>query len=354
MNGVAIQGDPPCIISTHGLTKAFGNLVAVNDLNLQVMRGDVFGFLGPNGSGKTTTIRMLLGLIRPTSGQIRIFGLDNATHKAAILSRLGAIIETPVFYPYLSGIDNLRTVAASSGMKIGRANQGRIDEVLTLVDLKGQANDSYHKYSLGMKQRLGIGAALLTDPELIMLDEPTNGLDPVGVHEIRQLILRLAAQGKTMFISSHILYEIQQVCNRVVILRKGHVIRQGRVSDLLNQGTQVIIRLNTPEETQQALTTLQQARTQGAEWIEWAGIETNRMNQSTLRVVAPTARSSEITALLAHNQLYIAEMYPYQATLEEVFLETAGVGQEEIAHQGMAALAGQHSYASNQPGNDRK
>jgi ABC-2 type transport system ATP-binding protein len=198
-----------CIISTSRLTKAFGKLVAVNDLHLEVMQGDVFGFLGPNGSGKTTTIRMLLGLIRPTAGRVVIFGMDNAYQLPAILQRVGAIVETPVFYPYLSGIDNLLTVAAASGMRSGKANRRRVEEVLELVELRVQAKMAYRKYSLGMKQRLGIAATLLTDPELVMLDEPTNGLDPSGMFEIRQLIHRLAGLGKTIFLSSHLLNEVQ-------------------------------------------------------------------------------------------------------------------------------------------------
>ena len=173
------------IISTSRLTKAFGRLVAVNDLHLQVMRGDVFGFLAPNGSGKTTTIRMLLGLIRPTAGRAIIFGMDTAQQMPLILHRIGAIVETPVFYPYLSAVDNLRVIGAASGMVSGKVNQRRIDEVLELVELRAQAKIVYRKYSLGMKQRLGIAAALLTDPELVLLDEPTNGLDPAGMFEIR-------------------------------------------------------------------------------------------------------------------------------------------------------------------------
>src|ERR1700730_3313177 len=224
--------DDAIVISTSRLTKAFGNLVAVNDLHLQVMRGDIFGFLGPNGSGKTTTIRMLLGLIRPTAGRAIIFGMDNADQLPAILQRIGAIVETPVFYPYLSGKDNLHAVAAASGMKSGGTSNRRVEEVLEIVELRAQAKDAFRKYSLGMKQRLGIGAALLADPELVLLDEPTNGLDPAGVIEIRRLIQRLSALGKTIFLSSHILYEVQQVCNRVAILQRGNLVKQGKVSDL--------------------------------------------------------------------------------------------------------------------------
>src|SRR5216683_4037282 len=247
------------IISTSRLTKAFGKLIAVNDLHLQVMRGDVFGFLGPNGSGKTTTIRMLLGLIRPTAGRAIIFGMDNSYQLSAILQHIGAIVETPVFYPYLSGKDNLHVVAAASGMISGSASNRRVEEVLEIVELQAQAKDAFRKYSLGMKQRLGIGAALLADPELVLLDEPTNGLDPAGVFEIRQLIQRLANLGKTIFLSSHILYEVQQVCNRVAILQKGNLIKQGNVNELLQQGQQVLVRMSMPDETQGAFAVLQEA-----------------------------------------------------------------------------------------------
>src|SRR5436305_2174276 len=282
--------DGKTIISTSRLTKAFGNLVAVNDLHLEVMRGDVFGFLGPNGSGKTTTIRMLLGLIRPTAGRAVIFGMDNADQLPAILQRVGAIVETPVFYPYLSGKDNLHVVAAASGMLQGKASNRRVEEVLDIVELRRHANLAFRKYSLGMKQRLGVGAALLADPELVLLDEPTNGLDPAGVFEMRQLIQRLATLGKTIFISSHILYEIQQVCNRVAILQKGNLIKQGAVSELLQQNEQIVIRLNTTEETQQALSILQRVREEGQDWISGVHIHTNKQNEPVIRVDARRIR----------------------------------------------------------------
>src|SRR2546429_2824322 len=272
------------VISTSRLTKAFGKLVAVNDLHLQVMRGDVFGFLGPNGSGKTTTIRMLLGLIRPTAGRAIIFGMDTAQQMPLILPRIGAIVETPVFYPYLSAVDNLRVIGAASGMVSGKANQRRIDEVLELVELHVKAKMAYRKYSLGMKQRLGIAAALLTDPELVLLDEPTNGLDPAGMFEIRELIHRLAALGKTIFLSSHMLHEVQQVCNRVAILQKGNLIKQGNVKELLRKNEQVEIRLDREHESQQAIQILQQAREQGAEWIRQVQGETNKRGQQIVMI----------------------------------------------------------------------
>jgi len=337
------------IISTNRLTKAFGRLVAVNDLHLQVMQGDVFGFLGPNGSGKTTTIRMLLGLIRPTAGRAVIFGMDTAQQMPSILPRIGAIVETPVFYPYLSGADNLRVIGAASGMVSGKTNQRRIDEVLELVELHVQAKMAYRKYSLGMKQRLGIAAALLTDPELVLLDEPTNGLDPAGMFEIRQLILRLASLGKTIFLSSHLLNEIQQVCNRVAILQKGNLIKQGNVRELLRGSEQVLIRLNTQEEIQQAKIILEEAKQQGAYWISDVHIQTDTEGVSTLRVDTPKSHSTEINALLAHNNLFAAELHPYEGSLEEVFLQLTTPSLSSGTRQGMAALAG-GSPASQQTG----
>ena len=327
------------IISTNRLTKAFGKLMAVNDLNLEVKRGDVFGFLGPNGSGKTTTIRMLLGLIRPTAGHVVIFGMDNAYQLPAILRHVGAIVETPVFYPYLTGSDNLHAVAAASGMQSGKANRRRVDEVLELVELRAQAKLTYRKYSLGMKQRLGIAAALLSDPELVLLDEPTNGLDPAGMFEIRQLIHRLSALGKTIFLSSHLLNEIQQVCNRVAILQKGNLVRQGDVRELLRGSEQVLARFTSPEETQAALVTLRDARDAGADWIHSIRLETDRQGQTTLRIDAPKARSAEVNALLARQNIFAAELHPYEGSLEEVYLQLTAPKQPGGQHRGMAALA---------------
>ena len=318
MNTYQSPNDSNIVISTTRLTKAFGKLVAVNDLNLQVMRGDVFGFLGPNGSGKTTTIRMLLGLIRPTTGRATLFGLDNVYQLPAILQRIGAIIETPVFYPYLSGIDNLRVIAANSGMVLGKANARRLDEVLELVELRAYGKLAYRKFSLGMKQRLGIAAALLADPELVMLDEPTNGLDPAGMIEIRGLIGRLSSLGKTVFLSSHLLSEVQQVCNRVAILQKGNLVKQGDVKELLRDSEQVVLRLNEEGQTQQALEILQQARGQDLKWISNVALE--QKNQTFIVVDAPLKYSAELNRLLAQHDLFVAEIHPREGSLEEVFL----------------------------------
>ena len=342
-NEALLQSD--IVISTSRLTKAFGKLIAVNDLHLQVMRGDVFGFLGPNGSGKTTTIRMLLGLIRPTAGRAVIFGMDVIQHMPSILPRIGAIVETPVFYPYLSGMDNLHVVGAASGMVSGKANQRRIDEVLELVELHAQAKMAYRKYSLGMKQRLGIAAALLTDPELVLLDEPTNGLDPAGMFEIRQLIQRLAALGKTIFLSSHLLNEVQQVCNRVAILQRGNLIKQGNVSELLRGSEQVLVRLNTSEETQQAKLILQEAKERGADWLRAVHVHMDRQGQPTLRIDAPKSCSTVINALLARNNLFAAELHPYEGSLEEIYLQLTTPSIPSGTRIGMAALAGSGTIA---------
>ena len=321
------------IITTNGLTKKFGNLVAVNGLQLEVQRGDVFGFLGPNGSGKTTTIRMLLGLLRPTAGTIRIFGMETSAHLQEILPRIGAIIEAPVYYSYLSGIDNLRVIAWNSGLTRGSATNRRIEEILELVDLTAQAKDAVRKYSLGMKQRLAIGMALLTDPELILLDEPTNGLDPMGVHEMRQMILRLKESGKTVILSSHILYEVQQVCNRVAILQKGRMVGQGAVRELLRQGERLLVRMDTPGEAQLAFACLQSSRERGADWIA----RVSNPTEAELQIDAPVTRSSEIVALLGQQRLYPAQIRPQENSLEEFFM---GLVAPEEERAGIAALAG--------------
>jgi ABC-2 type transport system ATP-binding protein len=319
MKGKKAMSSP--IIHTEELTKAFGQHTAVDHLNLDVMPGDVFGFLGPNGAGKTTTIRMLLGLIRPTEGRALIFGMDTRSRRREILLRTGAVIETPVFYPYLSGRDNLRVLASASGMDWDRRSNTRIEAVLELMDLSKFADDPYHTYSLGMKERLGIGAALLADPELILLDEPTNGLDPAGVREIRQLIPALAAQGKTIFLTSHLLYEIQQVCNRVAILYRGKLLQQGDVSDLLQDGEGVVVRLRTPQETQRAWEILEQARSNSSPWIGEINLQGSVPDDWALQVRTPIQHSAEITALLAYQNLFVSELAPQRASLEDFFLQ---------------------------------
>lgn len=215
-------------LRTIHLTKQYGQRLAVNNLNLEVRRGDIFGFLGPNGAGKTTTIRMALGLITPTAGSVEIFGQDVFRERAKILPRVGALIETPALYLYLSGRDNLRAL----GSTLGGVPAARIDEVLGLVGLTGRQKDKVRTYSLGMKQRLGVAMALLQEPELLILDEPTNGMDPAGIVEMRDLMHTLARSGKTIFVSSHLLAEVQQICTRVAIIGQGKLITESSVAEL--------------------------------------------------------------------------------------------------------------------------
>jgi ABC-2 type transport system ATP-binding protein len=217
------------VLVTEKLTRAYGDRLAVRGLDLDVHAGEVFGFLGPNGAGKTTTIRMCLGLVRPTSGRVLLLGRDVSRHGAEVLPRVGALIESPALYGYMSGVANLRCFADT----LCGVPRGRIDEVLALVDLTERRRDRVSTYSMGMKQRLGLAVALLHDPDLLVLDEPANGLDPAGIVEMRSLLRRLAGQGKTIFLSSHVLAEVEQTCDRVAILNAGELVRVAPVQDLL-------------------------------------------------------------------------------------------------------------------------
>ena len=222
----------PSIIDVSGLTKSFNEIIAVDNLTFTVKENGVYGFLGQNGAGKSTTIRMLLSLIRPTKGEIRIFGLDLSTHRKEILQRIGAIIEKPDLYKYLTAIENLNLFATMSGLKLKRK---QLIDKLEKVGLAERADSKIKTYSQGMKQRLGIAVALVHDPDLIILDEPMNGLDPQGIADIRQLINHLSKdQGKTIFISSHLLSEMEQVADSLLIIHKGKKIAEGNMNQLLN------------------------------------------------------------------------------------------------------------------------
>ena len=227
------NGEPA--IRLDRLTKHFGDFVAVDSLTVDVKAGGVIGFLGPNGAGKSTTIRMLLGLIRPNSGEASVLG-GSINSPAEYMDQVGALIEAPAFYPKLSGYDNLRTLAVLQGIP-----ETRLDPVLEQVGLTGREGDQVSDYSLGMKQRLGIGAALLRDPEVLILDEPTNGLDPQGIVEIRGLLMRLGAEGKTILVSSHLLAEIQAACERLIIIKNGALVFEGKTSDLLAHTTDEVV-----------------------------------------------------------------------------------------------------------------
>jgi len=212
------------VLSTHQLTKNYGKLCAVNQLNLEVKRGQIFGMLGPNGSGKTTTLGMLMGVTNPTSGSFSWFG-EPATHLTR--KKIGAVLEHPIFYPYLSGQKNLELNAMIKG-----ADPNNIPKVLDIVDLSLRKDDKYRTYSLGMKQRLAIASALVSDPIILILDEPTNGLDPMGIAEIREIVKRIANDGKTIILASHLLDEVQKVCTHFAVLRKGKLMHSGPVDEV--------------------------------------------------------------------------------------------------------------------------
>jgi ABC-2 type transport system ATP-binding protein len=320
------------VLRTMNLSKRYGKLLAVNGLNMEVRRGDVFGLLGPNGAGKSTTLRMILGLVWPTAGEIALFGTPvTATHRRELLQRVGAIIEQPSFYPYLSGRQNLQMVARYAGQPNTRAMRQRIEEVLALVALADRANDAYRKYSLGMKQRLGVGAALLTEPELLILDEPTNGLDPAGIVEMRDLIGQLAQRGMTVVISSHLLHEVQQICTRVAILNHGSVLVQGRVADLLASRAGLVVAFDQPEALARAQNVLLESRRSGATpWLrslQYVEPEPGAWvppGGQVLLLDAPPERASEVTALLAQQGLYVAELRRSAVSLEQYFLDLTG------------------------------
>ncbi len=242
--------DEEKIIEVSHLVKHYGKFKAVDDASFDVFRGDVYGFLGPNGAGKSTTIRTILSLIKPTSGQIKVFHKDIATHRHYILQRIGCIVEKPDFYNYLSAEKNLEVFARISGVDISKT---RVHEMIEFVGLKGREKDKLRSFSHGMKQRLGIAQTLIHDPELIILDEPTTGLDPQGIIDIRTLILHLKNErNKTILLSSHILSEIELIANRMVIINKGKTVAQGSVTDLLNaQDLIVSFHVNDVEKAKQ-------------------------------------------------------------------------------------------------------
>jgi ABC-2 type transport system ATP-binding protein len=295
------------ILRTVGLTKRFGALEAVKNLNIEVYRGEVFGFLGPNGAGKSTTVGMILGLVAPTSGSIELFGHNLKDNPWSALRRIGAVIEEPAFYPYLSGWDNLETLAIS----IGGISKKKISEVLERVNLLDRAKDRYSHYSMGMKQRLGIASTLLRDPEFIILDEPTNGLDPAGTKEVRDLIPLLAHESRAVLLCSHILHEVELVCNRVAIIKQGITLINAPIRELLNRGQLLHIKVDEPAKAVPILS--------GISWIKSVKIE-----EGYLIVEAPQENASQLTKVLAEHGIYISELIKTGSSLESVFLQLTG------------------------------
>ena len=295
--------DASLLVQTRGLTKRYGGLTAVEDLDLSVRRGEVYGFLGPNGAGKTTTLKMLLGLVRPSGGSARV--LDQSPGTPGGLAKIGALVESPAFYPYLSGRNNLKVMARYSGVP-----NGRVAEVLDEVELSGRAKSRYKKYSLGMQQRLGVAAALLKDPELLILDEPTNGLDPKGVADMRTLIRRLGTGERTVLLSSHLLGEVEQVCDRVGVIHKGRLISEGAVADLRG-GVALVVRAEPMEEAARI-----------AEKLE--GVEGVEAKDGVLRLTTEPGRAAEINAKLVSAGLRVSELRLSERSLEDAFLEITG------------------------------
>ena len=299
------QGD--MVLRTIGLSKSFGKLEAVKNLNLELRRGEVFGFLGPNGAGKSTTVGMILGLIAPTAGSIELFGVKQDGHHWAALRRIGAIIEEPAFYPYLSGWDNLAVLAKS----IGDIPKSKITEVLERVTLLDRAKDQYSHYSMGMKQRLGIASTLLRDPELIILDEPTNGLDPAGTKEIRDLIPKLAHESRAVLLCSHLLHEVEMVCDHVAIVKQGTVIANAPIKELLSHGNVLQIKVNDIEKATDILKS-----------ISW--IKSVKKEDDYLVVDIPREQSAEVNLALVQKGIMVSELVNRTSSLESVFLQLTG------------------------------
>jgi ABC-2 type transport system ATP-binding protein len=294
-------------LKTIALSKAYGKRLAVDRLDLEVEGGELFGFLGPNGAGKTTTIRMSLGLIAPTSGSVEILGMEVRRHRTEILPRVGALVESPALYGYLSGRDNLRAV----GDLLGGVSEKRVDEVLEIVSLKGRDRDRVRTYSMGMKQRLGLALALLNNPDLLILDEPANGLDPAGIVEMRDLLRGLAASGKTVFISSHVLSEVQQICTRVAIINHGRLIRVAPVVELLKAGGDFEVTVDSPQEVVKML------RMQ--EWGREA-----RLDDGMVITRAPEDKGRNLIAFLVQNGHTPDTVSARHKDLEDIFLSLTG------------------------------
>ncbi len=298
----------PPVIATAGLMKRFKDVDAVAGIDLRVPSGGVYGFLGPNGAGKTTAIRMLLGLLRPTRGSASLFGEVVAPGRP-VLDRVGALVERPAFYPYLSAADNLHLLGLSRG--IDRSRLGAVvPEALDRVGLADAARRKAGRFSTGMRQRLGIAAALLGRPDLVVLDEPANGLDPNGVVDVRGLIQALARDGITVFLSSHVLPEVEQLCQRVAILQGGRIVAEGETQVMLQKGERVYVRFDTPAEAVRA-----------REILDGFGAVESVGEGAAYLVEVPAGRSSEVTRRLGEGMLYPAELSVRRQTLEHVFID---------------------------------
>jgi ABC-2 type transport system ATP-binding protein len=294
-------------VETHGLTKRFGSRVlAVDSVAMSVRRGEVYGFLGPNGAGKSTTLRMLVGLTRPTSGTATVAG--HAPGAPAGLARIGSLIEAPGFFPYLSGRENLRVVA-----DLAEIDHKRVEEVLGIVELSSRAHRKFGTYSTGMKQRLGVAAALLKDPDLLILDEPTNGLDPQGMAEMRKLIKEIGQGDRTVLLSSHLLGEVEQICDRVGVISNGRLVKQSSVQELLGEEG-VLVRAQPIDQAEAILTRM-------------FGPQAVTRQDGALHLKTKPDRAVDVNRELIVAGVTVSELRPFERSLEEVFFQLTGERQ---------------------------
>jgi ABC-2 type transport system ATP-binding protein len=319
-------GTPLNAVSARGLTKRYGGLAAVDGLDLTVERGTLFGFLGPNGAGKTTTIRMMLGLVFPTDGDVEVLGepvFASEANTARALRGVGAMIEEPAAWKWLSGRRNLEYFARAAGPRQDReARLGRIDAVLHLVGLEDAAGKKVKAYSQGMRQRLGIALALLGSPDLLVLDEPTNGLDPAGMREVRVLLRRLADQGTTVFVSSHLLWEVEAMCDRVGVLARGRLVAEGPPSALRAAGDAVRIVVDDVERARGVLSALDGVAADGRSG-PGAPVEPAAGEEIRVRLAQPATPGS-VNAALVRAGVVVSALVPERASLEDTFLDLVG------------------------------
>lgn len=310
------------VLTLENVSKKIGSRLIVDNLTMTVEPGEVYGFLGPNGAGKTTTIRMIVGLIRPTQGVVKIAGHDVQRDRAKALSQIGTIVENPETYKYLTGRQNLVHYARLAG--ISNRNQ-RIQEVLEIVGLKDRLDDKVRQYSLGMRQRLGLAQALLAKPKLLVLDEPTNGLDPAGMREFRELMRRLAGEGMSVFVSSHLLSELQLMCDRVSILKGGRVITEQRMEDLIDGTVRAIrVRVGEAGQAQRALAA--------------AGLTVRNEGDNLIAVQIGNEHVPGMIRTLVSANVDVYSVEPVKESLEDTFLELTG--EEQRAAQIAATVGG--------------
>ncbi len=297
------------VIETSNLTKRFGKTLAVDDVSLKVERGQVYGILGPNGSGKTTTIGMIVGIIRPTSGTFRLFDGDTSQDLHVARRRIGGTLEQPNFYPFLTGRENLKIVAGIKGL-----GKREIETALAVVNMSDRAHKEFKTFSLGMKQRLALAAAMLGDPELLILDEPTNGLDPEGMVEIRELILKLAGLGKTIVLASHLLVEVERICSHVAIIKNGRLLKHGTVAEITRGDSSYSVHAGDLNSLQTAIE-------------NYPGTQHTHRHTDRIIVELKDNDPAALNRYLAQRGIYLSELSEQERSLEDAFMEVAFTGE---------------------------